>query len=115
MEKKQLLVGDVSGMTDAEVRSHIIKEFSIDESQLEPYEVVMASQNEDTYDGSFYILLKYKEYGEFYEVHGSHCSCYYYEGQFEPELAPAEYLLSQHNRYCRNTESVEAFLREILG
>ncbi len=116
MEKKQLLLGDVLGMSDLEVREHITAAFSISESELEPYTVIMASQDEQDYEGSFYILLKHKESGEFFEVSGSHCSCYYYEDQFETKLAPIQYLLSEKHYYCPGDKKVvQNFLREILG
>ncbi len=116
MEKKQLLMGDVSGMSDTEVRKHIIENFYISESEIEPYEVLAASQEEESYEGSFYILLKHKESGGLFEVHASHCSCYGYETQFEPASTVVEYLLSEkHFYYPGDKNTLQAFLGEILG
>jgi hypothetical protein len=41
-------------------------------------------------DASF--LLVEPLTGKFWEIHGSHCSCYGFEGQFVPSECPIEYL-----------------------
>lgn len=44
------------------------------------------------YEGSASFLLIEPTTGKFFEIHGSHCSCYGFEGQFTPEECPIEYL-----------------------
>lgn len=38
--------------------------------------------------------MQHKETGNYFTVTGSHCSCYGFEGQFDLEEAPIEYLKS---------------------
>ena len=64
--------------------------------EISKYQILIAGEWEDSYDGHSYFLLKDKESGKLFEVHGSHCSCYGFEGQFEPEAASIEYLQSEH-------------------
>lgn len=60
------------------------------ESEMAGYEVVVAAYNQGGYEGDAFVLLK--KDGQYYEVHGSHCSCFGLEGQWEPEEAPEEAL-----------------------
>ncbi len=46
-------------------------------------EILFASYGGGGYDGDAHVL--YERDGKLYEVHGSHCSCYGLEGQWEPE------------------------------
>lgn len=46
-------------------------------------EILFASYGGAAYEGD--ALVIYERGGRVYEVHGSHCSCYGLEGQWEPE------------------------------
>lgn len=46
-------------------------------------EVLLAYYTYEDYSGSAFVL--YQKDGKLFEVHGSHCSCYGLEGQWEPE------------------------------
>lgn len=46
-------------------------------------EILIASYGGASYEGDAYVL--FRRDGKLYEVHGSHCSCYGLEGQWEPE------------------------------
>jgi len=48
--------------------------------------------NSGSYEGDCRFLLIDITAGKFYDISGSHCSCYGFEGQFIPELCPIEYL-----------------------
>lgn len=48
--------------------------------------------NNGSYTGDAEFLLIEPETGLFYDISGSHCSCYGFEGQFTPELCPLEYI-----------------------
>lgn len=48
--------------------------------------------NEGSYEGDAKFLLVEPETGLFYDISGSHCSCYGFENQFEPEICPLEYI-----------------------
>jgi hypothetical protein len=61
----------------------MIHDFEIDMSVLEGCEVLLASYNQECYEGSAFVL--YRKDGKLYEVNGSHCSCFGLEGQWEPE------------------------------
>lgn len=49
----------------------------------EPEEVLLAINHYESYSGSAWIVYRIGE--EYFEVHGGHCSCYGFEGQWEPE------------------------------
>lgn len=46
----------------------------------------------ENYEGNAKFLLIEPSNGKFYEIYGSHCSCYGFEGQFDPKECPIEYL-----------------------
>ncbi len=66
----------------------MISDFDITADALSGASVVVASYTYDCYSGDAYVLLERD--GKFFEVHGSHCSCYGLEGQWEPEEASRE-------------------------
>jgi hypothetical protein len=45
--------------------------------------ILVASYDTPSYEGYAFVLFKVGR--KFYEVNGSHCSCYGLEGQWEPE------------------------------
>lgn len=51
-------------------------------------EVLLASYVYEDYNGEAFVLLR--QDGKLMEVHGSHCSCYGLEDQWEPEEATIE-------------------------
>lgn len=53
------------------------------ESDLFGAEILLAYYDVHGYEGYAFIL--YRKFGQLYEVHGSHCSCYGLEGQWDPE------------------------------
>lgn len=46
-------------------------------------QVIVADYEQGGYEGDAFVL--FMRDGKLYEVHGSHCSCYGLEGQWEPE------------------------------
>ena len=62
--------------------TEVMREFSVvpTEDDLK-YRVIAYYYNQDGYEGDAYGLLERD--GKYYEVHGSHCSCYGLEGQWE--------------------------------
>lgn len=71
-------------------RERMMEAFEVSEKELEGYNVVYAYYEDDCYDGSAFVLLE--KNGEYFEVNGSHCSCYGLEGQFDLEATTAEAL-----------------------
>lgn len=59
-------------------------------------DVVLAAYWTGSYEGD--ALVIFRKDGKLYEVHGSHCSCYGLEGQWEPEAVEPEVLLARIER-----------------
>jgi len=83
-----------------------------------PINILLASYGYEDYSGGAFVL--FERDGKLYEVHGSHCSCFGLEGQFEPEETTLESL--EHrlvngklgtDSYCGNEFSSE--LKSFLG
>ena len=90
--------------------------------EVEKYEILIAYESVGSWgcDSSSWFLLKEKATGKLFETHGSHCSCYGFEGQFEPEETTVEYLQSdKFYFYCggyddngeQNKEAVFQYLK----
>lgn len=52
--------------------------------------IIFAHYEPGDYSGDAFVL--YEQNGEYFEVHGAHCSCYGLEGQWEPEKVPLKAL-----------------------
>lgn len=61
----------------------IIRDFEISEADFVGVSILYASYQTGNYEGDAFVL--FERDGKMYEVHGSHCSCYGLEGQWEPE------------------------------
>lgn len=72
----------------------IIKEFQTPRDSVSCFEFYVAYIDNGGYEGTAYFLMKHQETGDFYEVYASHCSCYGFEGEWEPKIAPKAYLVS---------------------
>lgn len=96
---KTLFLADLSGcQTQIEVKEAIACQFEIEMEDLERFAVLIGYISVGDYgcDSSAYILLREHKTGKYYEVFGSHCSCYGFEDQWEPEETTIEYLTSNH-------------------
>lgn len=93
---KPLYLQDLKDLTEAELRQHIITEYEAKPEDLTPYEILIAYESVGSWgcDSSSFFLLRNKKTKKLYEVHGSHCSCYGFEGQWKPEETSMEYLES---------------------
>ena len=74
-------------------------------TDLDGAHVIHADYTYEDYSGSSYVL--YCKDGKYYEVHGSHCSCFGLEDQWEPEEVTIVELMAMADR---GTVSVEALL-----
>lgn len=136
-----LFLEDLSDMTEEEVKHHISEEYAGEDSgfyygspsdddkkkvadYLNDYDIIVAYESVGSWgcDSASYFLIKNKTTGEFQEFSGSHCSCFGFEGQFEPESTDIEYLKSDRfNFYCgeydenetENQKSVREFLKKL--
>jgi len=94
---KTLLLADLSGcQTQMEVKEYISGEFDLELEDLEQYAVLVGYISVGSWgcDSSAYFLLQDYKTNLYYEVFGSHCSCYGFEGQWEPEETFTKYLVS---------------------
>jgi len=127
---KSLYLEDLKGMSQEEVRAHLVDNYADDPDKqkvsaaLEGMDVVVAYESVGSWgcDSSSFFLFRRKSDGVYLENHGSHCSCYGFEGQFSPEETTAEYLKSdKFNFYCggyddnktSNQADVKAFIAEL--
>jgi hypothetical protein len=74
------LFGDWAG----EDVSAILSDFQAPKDALDGAEIIAAEYTYECYSGSAMVVYRGAD-GLLYEAHGSHCSCYGLEGQWEPE------------------------------
>lgn len=131
-----LYLEDLSGMTEQEVKQHIADNYAgknsrfdygdaTDQEQsdllkeLESYSILIAYEHVGSWgcDSSSYFLMKKDD--KYFEFSGDHCSCYGFEGQYDPEEATIEYLNSDRfSFYCGgyddNSDENEKLVREFV-
>lgn len=121
-----LALEDLRDYTEKDVIGHFLGEYQASDKDVEPYRVLVAYESVGSWgcDSNSWFLLQNKRTGKLYEVHGSHCSCYGFEGQFTPEETTFEYLLSDHFHFCHggydsnaegNFGEVKDWLKRNLG
>jgi len=93
---KQLFLADLAKDTDDAIRKHLAGEWEAPDNLLKDFKILVAYESVGSWgcDSSAWYLLRHKKTKELYEVHGSHCSCNGFEGQFEPEKTTLIYLKS---------------------
>lgn len=109
----QLFLEDLTALTDAELREHIADNYAGSVSgfdygypgddekaalleKLNHFDILIAYESVGSWgcDSSSWFLLREKSTGRLLESHGSHCSCYGFEGQWDPEETTLEHLCS---------------------
>ena len=120
MEK--LYLEDLSGLSEEEVKKHIVSSYGVEQEVVDKYEILVAYESVGSWgcDSSSWILLKEKSTGLLFETHGSHCSCHGFEEQFEPEETTVEYLQSDKfylscGGYDDNDKENERLVKEYLS
>lgn len=103
-----LLLEDFKGLNEKEVIETICREYGVEVSLFDKFDILIGEQSEQNYDGqSFFLLIDKK--GLLYEVHGGHCSCYGFEGQFELEKTTIEALTfiakAEHSSMSRGVKN----------
>jgi hypothetical protein len=90
---KTLTLADLTDKSIDDLHAHILEEYGADSTK---FNIVIAYESVGGFgcDSASYWLLE--RYGKWYEVHGSHCSCHGFEGQFEPKPVSPAYLRSKH-------------------
>ena len=112
-----LAIEDLLGKTEAQVKEHIAYNYCEDpyeaesrkvvQERLEKLDVLVAYESVGSWgcDSTSFFVFKDKETGKLYEMHGSHCSCYGFEGQYGLEETTVEALKSRvKNARSRNQE-----------
>ena len=94
-----ITLADLKGLTEEQVISHLVKNYSGERDDYYEYSENMAAERlKDMQvlvayesigpggcDSKSFFLLRSKADGSLYEIHGSHCSCYGFEGQLDLE------------------------------
>lgn len=83
-------------------------DFSITDKELEGVEILLASYTYEDYSGNAFVLFKRDE--EYFEVNGSHCSCYGLEDQWEPEKVSVK---EMYHRLTKGTFGRGEFAEEL--
>lgn len=133
-----LVLADLVGFTECEVKSHIAVSYSgegeYDSTDrgdagsvlavLSEYSIIVAYESVGDYgcDSSSWFLLQDINTGEYFEFSGSHCSCFGFEGQFDLQPVDITYLKSDkfylgcggYDDDCtENQEAVKSFLQTL--
>lgn len=118
----QLFLEDLAGMTNEEVIQHIVRDYEANKKLVNKFKVLIAYESVGSWgcDSSSWFLLKEKSTGKLFETHGSHCSCYGFEGQFEPEETNLEYLKSEKfyfscGAYDDNADETRQKVKEFIS
>jgi len=75
--------------------------------------VLFAEYTYEDYEGYAFVL--FEKDGKLYEVHGSHCSCYGLENQWEPEEVCLPELVNRVSNGKGVTDYYGGAIRTILG
>ena len=112
-----LAIEDLLRKTEDGVKQHIANQYAehpydaesakIVHDKLDKLDVLVAYESVGSWgcDSTSFFIFKDKETGTLYEMHGSHCSCYGFEGQFRLEETTIEALKSRvANARSRNED-----------
>lgn len=96
--KTLIIGGDFKGITtQKELIEVIASHYEVSKASLAKWKFLIAYQDTGSWgcDSSSFFLLQEKSTGKYFEVHGSHCSCFGFEGQWEPEETILERFLGR--------------------
>jgi hypothetical protein len=135
-----LFLADLKGMTPYEVKKHIAGEYAGDKSgfdygrpsddvatlakKLDDFTILIAYESVGNWgcDSSSWFLMRKNSDNTLWEFSGGHCSCYGFEGQFDPEETQLEYLKSDKFYFStggydddrnENESKVKAYLEKL--
>lgn len=119
---KILTLEDLKGKKKDEIVAHIVENYAVGKNLVNPYQFLIAYESVGSWgcDSSSFFLLK--KGGRFYEVHGYHCSCDGFEGQWKPEPTTKEYLKSDKfyvslggydNSPSENKVAIESYIKSL--
>lgn len=107
---RTLFLADLAGMTEANIKEMLVKQYEASKEEVARFNILVAYEEEDSCGGDSHFLLREIATGQLFEVHGSHCSCYGFEGQFKPEPTSEKYLRSQHAGWFTSTFEVRQWI-----
>jgi hypothetical protein len=98
VEFKFLTLGDLKDFSQEEIKQHLISNYEAEPNDVNQYQILIAYEKVGDYgcDSSSFFLLRRIDDNSLWEIHGSHCSCNGFEGQFEPTRTTTTYLNSEH-------------------
>lgn len=118
---EQVFLADYAGWSDTQLRDHLASEWEADRSIIDKFDILLAYESVGDYgcDSSAFLILRGRKDGKLYEVHGGHCSCYGFEGQFEPEDTTAAVMAARGyislGGYDGNASDNEATIRAFIA
>lgn len=96
-----LTLGDLKGLDRKALVEHIVKEYECQPEDVKKFDILVAYESVGDYgcdSSSSWFLLRHRADKALYEVSAGYCSCYGFEGQWEPSLTTLAYLKSDHFR-----------------
>jgi hypothetical protein len=87
MSATVLALADFAGMDEAAIKAKVAEDFEAP-AALDDARVIVAYMHEGSWGCDSDAFIVFERGGKLYEAHGSHCSCYGFEGQWEPEEVP---------------------------
>jgi len=103
-----------AAFTHEEVAQDIAYSYQVERPYVDRFHILVAYLSSPDYEESSYFLLLEKSTGDLYEVSGSHCSCYGFEGQFETEKTDITYLLSPHASFGGQSDEMKKRIQQFL-
>lgn len=99
---------------DFEDERDVMREFQIDEKELQGAFILYATYECGGYEGSAFVL--FLRDGQLYEVNGGHCSCMGLENQWEPEETTADVLVHRikNGHLGQGYEDTDVFGQKLL-
>lgn len=96
-----LFLEDLQGQTEEQVRQHLVAQYEAKSEHLDRFDILLGYESVGSWgcDSSSYFLLREKSTGTYFEFAGSHCSCYGFEGQYDPQPVTLDFLKSAKH-YC---------------
>lgn len=87
-------------------KEDVLREFSIGDDDLMGREILFAYYTYEDYSGEALVVLRDPRSEKFYEVNGSHCSCYGLEGQWEMEETFLDALMKRDTPFFNSVVKV---------
>lgn len=105
-----------SDWTEEKICNYLIEDWGAAPDNFDRFHILAAAGDLGEYEESAWFLLRDKETSELFEISGSHCSCYGFEGQFKPAPTTMNYLLSdKFYVYGLDEEDFQSWLKQQIN